>query len=168
MQTTSPKHTLKLKAFTLIEMLFVMLLSGIVVALTYLYFNQFRQYLNKAGNSDNASISFCQLSMVLQKDLSEAAEIYYIEPDEIRLITGESQTKYNFDQKWVVRETANATDTFQCVTSGLDVLEMGKYNYLVGTIQFENKQAPGKLFMFTYIKEYPAQILFQKFNKVEN
>jgi type II secretory pathway component PulJ len=70
-----------LPAFTIMEMLIVMLLSAIVVGLTYLYFNQFSHYIRNTEQTSNTYSNFNQFGFVFQKDLDEARQIYFQSPD---------------------------------------------------------------------------------------
>lgn len=120
-----------LKAFTIIEMLVVMLLSAIVVGLTYLYFTQFQNYITRTNISDDVYQTYSRFSMVLKKDLDEATCIFSPELYELELITNNEKTEYWFDEQRVIRNKKDVLDTFPLLTGELQLKELTKHQGLI-------------------------------------
>lgn len=150
-----------IKAFTLLEMIFVMMLTAIVTGLTYMYFTQFSHYLKKSTSSDNFYVNFNLFCFVLNKDLSESSVIRFNGKDEI--YTGfddKKETLYRIEKNFIIRESESSTDTFKFKIKDLKIQELEKHYMLVNQIEFNASIDSGNFISYSFLKEYPSETLF--------
>jgi type II secretory pathway component PulJ len=157
------RSCIKVKAFTVMEMLFVMMLSAIVTGLTYMYFNQFSYYLKKSAKSDNTYINYSLFSFAFNKDLDNAATLHFNGKDKITIGLIDEEITYQVEDKWIIRETENSSDTFKFKVSGLEVKEMEAHKQLVQSILFDAVFDTNSYLSYSYLKEYSSEILFKNY-----
>lgn len=155
----------KIKAFTIIELLMVMMLSGIVIGLTFLYFAQFRHYLQSTYKQEDSYSELYRFQFAIQKDIVFAQEIYAPSTDEILIRFANNEIKYLFDNSWVVRETQLATDTIKLKIFDVSFNIQPEYNNLVKSIDIELEAESDKSLLLSFTKEYSAATLFVNFKK---
>lgn len=130
----------KIKAFTILELSVVMVISGIVFGIAFSAYNiilkQFQEYKN--GNEKIMEIS--TVSAVLNKDFSEADEIRNSQGG-LNVIAREgSQIIYRFEDGGLLRKANQTEDRFENISNvkitfrGIDVPEN---NGLVDEVYFE-------------------------------
>jgi prepilin-type N-terminal cleavage/methylation domain-containing protein len=154
-----------LPGFTVIELLIVMLLSGIVVGITYLYFTQFQSYLRQTSVRSDQYFSAGQLHMVLQHDMEQAQQVFFSSPDELHLHLNETEIEYVFDAEYIVRKHPVSSDTFQIQILDIKVDEMEDYQDLVKTIELETRMNNQDLLRFELYKDYTAKTLFNLYQE---
>ncbi len=102
----------KVKAFTLMELLVSMLISGIVISIIYLCYEIiYKQYLGYKDTNHTISQAVL-LNSLLKTDFTQAA---YITKSEEGLLFSESgghTTGYRFNELFVLREVNDVKDTF--------------------------------------------------------
>ncbi|HET6990659.1 MAG TPA: type II secretion system protein [Bacteroidia bacterium] len=102
----------KLKAFTLLELLVGMILSGIVLTATFSAYRiitrQYETYCDKSETISELSFFVSQF----QSDFSNATNITRISENEIQLQSGKRILDYKFSGKRVLRNDFSRTDTF--------------------------------------------------------
>lgn len=152
-------------AFTVLELIIVMILSGIVIGLTYLYFTQFQHYIRQASLGSEAYIGLDQFSTVFQKDMDDAGEIYYRVPSTIRLLKDEEEIDYSFEGNVIIRKLEYSNDTFHIKSANLDVLEMEDYNDLVEYIGFDIQIENDAMQQASFIKDYNSKTLFNFYDR---
>ncbi len=155
----------KIRAFTVLELLMVMMLSGIVVGLTFLYFTQFRHYLQSIYQQESAYSQLHRFQFALQKDIALAKEIYAPSEDEIRIVFANDEVEYLFDSDWIVRETEMATDTIPLRIVDVSLNVLTEYNKLIGDIELELEAEPERRIQLSFTKEYCSATLFRNFKK---
>lgn len=105
-------HVRTLKAFTLLELLVGMILSGIVLTATFtayrLVTHQYETYCDKSRSI--AEISF--FSSRLEADFANANELTFIAENKIQLQAEKRLTQYRFSEKYILRDDPGRTDTF--------------------------------------------------------
>lgn len=151
-------------AFTILELLIVMLLSGIVVGLTFLYFTQFQRYIRQQFSASEVYMCSGQFNTVFQQDIDNSGEVYYQSPDLIRVIQSENEIQYEFNEDRIIRKLENVNDTFRLTTSHLSVHEMEDYNDLVDFMEFEVNIDDGHPQQVSFVKEYNSKTLFTILN----
>jgi len=154
---------IELKAFTVLEMLFVMMLSAIVTGLTYMYFTQFSHYLKKSTTSDNTYLNYSMFNFVYMKDLNDAETIHYNGKDKISLVKSNEEITYQIDEQSIIRGTDNSQDTFKFKVNELEILEVESHKQLVSSIRFEAVFDTNNSLTNYYLKEYPSEILFRNY-----
>src|SRR4051812_29683995 len=102
----------RLKAFTLLELLVGMIISGIVVAACFNAYRiiggQFKTYRETTAVYD--SFSFFEAEM--QREFSDAKDVERVSGNEIRMIYEDRDINWQFKEKYALRNDGNETDTF--------------------------------------------------------
>jgi prepilin-type N-terminal cleavage/methylation domain-containing protein len=102
----------KLKAFTLLELLVGMIISGIVIAAGFNAYRvistQFKTY--KETSAVYSSFSFFEAQF--RQDFRNAKEISAENENSVQFISGEKKTGWRFNEKYALRNDRNETDTF--------------------------------------------------------
>ncbi|MGD2034792.1 MAG: prepilin-type N-terminal cleavage/methylation domain-containing protein [Bacteroidales bacterium] len=160
-----PKLNRKLKAFTILELLIVMMLSAIVVGMTYLYFTQFRHYLQTTYQQEEDYARLYRFEFALQKDIDLATELFSPSENELEVRFGDEEIRYVFDEGRVVRETGNTADTMELKLTGTSFQVLEEYNGLIESLDLEMETEPGKRLSLVFMKEYPAAVLFRNYRK---
>jgi prepilin-type N-terminal cleavage/methylation domain-containing protein len=105
-------HNKKLKAFTLLELLVGMILSGIVLASTFTAYRivtrQYETYRDKSISVTEVSFFVSQLEF----DFMNASEIVLQSENKIQLQSEKRLLQYLFSEKYVLRNDQERTDTF--------------------------------------------------------
>ena len=101
----------KLKAFTLLELLVAMAITGIVVSIAGLVFNVMGKQFNSYKETSEDIASAYLLNNLLQSDFFNAATIYRSE-DELIAANREYAVKYKFMQSYILRTAGERSDTF--------------------------------------------------------
>ncbi|WP_350290176.1 hypothetical protein [uncultured Croceitalea sp.] len=96
----------KLQAFTLSEMLVVLLLTVVVVGLAFAILNLVQQQMNTAKNNFEKNTELNQLRQALWTDFRTYPKISYIENSQQLLLESEtSNTSYTFFDSYILRNT---------------------------------------------------------------
>jgi type II secretory pathway component PulJ len=154
---------IQVKAFTVLEMLFVMMLSAIVTGLTYMYFTQLSHYLKKSSTSDNTYLNYRMFDFVYKKDLDQSGTIHYNGKDEILLKINDEEITYQIDDESIIREADQTTDTFNFKVSNLEVHELESHKQLVSSIRFDAVFDSINFLTNYYMKEYSSEILYNNY-----
>jgi len=127
----------KIRAFTIMEVTIAMLLSAIVISITYAVFtivtHSYHSYQRK--HEDMAAV--LRLDELLQKDF-EHAEIITKDTDGIAFKNGALQTKYRFYKDFVLR-TGAITDTLKVKTDSINTSFESITVNTIGTTKEENR-----------------------------
>lgn len=100
----------KLKAFTLSEMLVVLLLTVIVVGLAFSILNLVQKQMNGTRENYQKNTELNSLRQALWKDFRSHSSIYYSENDQKLFFNNEvNQVSYAFIKDYLIRDK----DTFQ-------------------------------------------------------
>jgi len=151
----------KTKAFTVIELTVVMILSSIVISITYLSFDilqkQYRDY--RESNDKIAMIS--KLNSLLHTDFNNS-EIIIKTDAGILTNYRTKQINYEFDFGFILRKEGEITDTFFVKVDELNThyLKQGQLESerIIDELTFETK-INNKMRVFHYRKIYGADIL---------
>lgn len=161
---SSPRHK-RFRAFTLLELLIGMILSGIVLTATFSAYRIItRQYETYCGKSE----SVCDLSLFvsqLQSDFSNATSIIRISENEIQLHSEKRILDYRFSEKRVLRNDLSRIDTFNVCVTGIETFlesekmnsENSEFDELHVMMDFEGKKQER-----IYQKSYDAKTLLDK------
>lgn len=110
----------QLKAFTLLELLVGMILSGIVLTAT---FTSYKIITSQYNNYRDRSKSVTELSFFtsqLEADFSNAKTVLRISENEIELTSTEHILKYRFTGKYVLRNDLTRIDSFNVAITRLE------------------------------------------------
>jgi len=156
----------KLNAFTLLELMVSMLLSGIVVALIltfYVQFTGYRSTLDHHVDSDREALTFYS---TLKHDVDRAELIYPEDKRTLRFIFGNNQLTWLFeDERFILRQEAERTDTFTLHWNDLDYKTFSENTNLVTSFSLDLKMDDKLYFPVKVHKRYATGILLKYENK---
>ena len=154
----------KIKAFTIIELVVVMILTSIIVGIVYSAYsivgNQYTGY--KKINTQNSRVAL--LSMLLNKDFSTSCFIKSGE-DKIFFYDKENNTiTYEFWENCITRNSNAVTDTFFISSLNVEMKFLNQkqqfHNSLVDELNFETAIFEEQQ-LFHFKKKYAADILMK-------
>jgi prepilin-type N-terminal cleavage/methylation domain-containing protein len=119
----------ELKAFTLLELLVGMILSGIVLAATFTAYRvvtrQYETYRDKSKSITEVSLFVAQL----ESDFENATTITLASENRIHLQFEKRMLEYRFSEKYVLRNDFMRTDTFNVSVAQTEAFrQSGKIN----------------------------------------
>ena len=152
----------KIKAFTIIELVVVMILTAIIVGIVYSAYsivgNQYSSY--KKISVQNSRVAL--LSMLLSKDFTTA---HYIKNGNEELFFYDKEDniiRYGFDENYITRSGNSITDTFPVNTLNIEMKFLNQEqiipNGLVDELYFESLIFK-KQQLFHFKKQYGADVL---------
>ncbi len=158
----------RVKAFTILELTITMLVTALVIGITYTsYLIVFKSYTS-FNTKNNELAVLVNLDHVLKRDF-EKAEIVLKDTDGIALTIGENYIKYEFKPDFVVRHTIKK-DTFKVQTQYVNfafenvaindvknTVEQNRIDELGFTIVLRNEN-----FSYHYHKQYSSANLIQR------
>lgn len=156
----------RLKAFTILELLISMLLSGIVISLILMFYLQFRKYFMTLEHNTGSDQTIALLSNVLKRDFDKATVIIPVDKEIVQCVTSQQLIRYNFeDDRYILRLEDDRTDTFMVRWTSLEWKNYSDRTNLIREFSFEIKIDNNLYFPVNEEKSYPAQVLFNYENK---
>ncbi len=158
----------RVKAFTIFEMVITMMITAIVIGITYTSYSIVVKSYNSFNNKNNDMAVVIDLDHVLKRDF-ERAEIILKDTDGIALKTGAQIIKYQFKPDFITRYGVRI-DTFK--VQAVDVItafenmpvnelqvtdEQNRIDEIGFTLLFKNEKIP-----YHYNKQYSSVNLFQR------
>lgn len=113
-------HHKQFKAFTLLELLVGMILSGIVLTAT---FNAYRIITRQYESYNEQSSTITQVSFFvsqLQSDFENALTVIYDPENKIRLQSEAKMLEYRFGEKYILKDDHLRIDTFFVAVYGIE------------------------------------------------
>ncbi len=109
----NPKQSLRtFPAFTLLELLVGMIVSGLVLAATFsAYRIVTRQYAQYCKTTES-TVELSGFLSRLERDVADAAEAYALSENTIQLVHASRTVDYSFSESYVLRSSSAHTDTF--------------------------------------------------------
>lgn len=154
-------HTPKLKSFTLIEMVIVMIISGIIISIAYFSFFIIAQRFNSFSSSSRSLMEIGTLNNLLAEDFNDAKSVN-VEGDEILVIKDSSSIHYLFEEEYILRQQESLIDTFKLIAEKkkyyLNNREFFLYAGKIDELEF-NCEYNKELFYFHFKKNYGADQL---------
>lgn len=162
--------TLKLKAFTLMELTIAMLISAISIGMAFYMFQYFQQLFLQQQKQRQERFSYSLFKHLLEQDIDRSV---WLKTSESGLICENEfgNISYEFAPKFIVRnQNTVQKDTFLIQTVNLDTTPRMQHlpseeltDHIHLNIRFENKEH-----QFDYHKIYSAQQLLQLESEVPN
>ena len=112
----------KLKAFTLAEMLVVLVVASIVIAMSFLVLNMVRKQVVLIQENYHKKQEVQFFEAVLTRDFKTHSAVYYKNQNRLSLICSKDSISYVFSGKGIIREK----DTFQIEVSNKKLFLDGK------------------------------------------
>ncbi len=159
----------KLRAFTLLELLFVMILTTIIIGIGYLTFNISTKQLHSYRENSKKISEIFLVTMLLNKDFTEAKSVLKANDSLILTGDGNSSLQYFFTEEYIVRSANSVTDTFYYKTQNRSEKFLDKpadvNRGLVDEIYFEIKTDDERAEIFHAVKAYSAAALMLQEDK---
>lgn len=163
----------KIAAFTLIELVVVMVLSGIIISLAFIVVNQVQQLYSSYENDTNNALKTGDFDTVFRRDFEQYD---WINQSDEQLIFNQKNNKertlfYTFEEGNIIRQTPLFSDTFEINLISMNAFFEGEAIYegwvdscslLLGDAENINQQLH-----FNLKKTYSSEDLW-KFEKPQN
>ena len=151
----------KLPAFTLLELIAVLILSGIITLMAYHVLGITRSYYHKFQQKEKAISTISQLAMIIDRDFRKAKAIA---GDESNIIFDfqTHQVAYRFMSSYIVRNQSNVRDTFHLAVHDIALKRIDRENNKnnpIGELQLVVGGRDSVFFHFN--KNYDAAALFR-------
>ncbi len=114
----------RVKAFSLVEMLVVLVLSSIVVAIIYVSYSRVQSFYRSVSKKYQTSEDFGALIYTIRKDINASDAVLKTE-EGVSCVFREREVSYAFTPSYVVRRQSEVVDTFNCLNLEAYVLFSG-------------------------------------------
>lgn len=157
-------HSNSVEGFTLLETLFVILLTSIVVSLIFVYFNTFQRYIVQLNKASVYEIQVLRFESLMQFDLDRSSKVLYAEADLPEIICKGPAITYIVGETFMVRLQNDVADTLKANKLELIPLFVDGSDSLMKafTIEFEDFNLRNRSYSF-YIR-YAEKTIFEEFN----
>jgi len=148
---------MKLKAFSLLEVLIALLISGLVISAAYSGFLFTHKQFNKFKGITTELRDYFTMSEVLNREFENAKKVVKKSKYEIEIKEIDKSINYKFNSDYILRSIANETDTFWFNTTNIEmevvneITELPLVYYL--KLSFENEERDESL---SFYKSYGA------------
>ena len=151
----------KIRAFTIIELVVVMILSSIIIGIIYSAYQIVNSQYGNYIKANKQITSEAVLTMLLNKDFA-AAHFIKKEGERIFFFDIENKVKsYHFGDDFIVRNSNAVVDTFFIRALNIETLFLNQsphfYNGLIDELYFESATFGERIFRFK--KLYAADVL---------
>jgi len=158
----------KFEGFTLLETLFVILLTSIVVSLIFVYFNTFQRYMLQINKTTDYEIQILRFESLMQFDLDRAKYIILKEEDPVKILLAETQINYVIGENFIVRNQNEVPDTLKATNISFIPMLLNESDFLlegfiVNVIDFNNRTRD-----YAFYKKYDEKTNFEEFIKTKN
>lgn len=164
MQSSEHKHKgIKLKGFTLLETLFVVFLTSIVISLTFVYFTTFQKYIQGQNNTLNYELEVLRFESLMQYDIDRSTRL--VRKGNSLVLEG-IDMQYTFFESYLVRHQYENSDTLQGnnvkwhtqseIFKGIEIISSVE----VSVIDFKNRSRN-----YIFRKDYDIKTKLESYNK---
>ncbi|MBI2281698.1 MAG: prepilin-type N-terminal cleavage/methylation domain-containing protein [Bacteroidetes bacterium] len=146
---------MKLKAFSFLEVMVAIVISGMVISTVYTaYVFTYKQFFKYA--SIKAEIrDYFEFSQVFNTDFEQAKTITKMDEKEVKMQWLNKSVAYEFDENYILRTVDVHVDTFFLINSAieLNLVDPSKENGLIDYLRITVKEQS-----LSFYKNYGAQI----------
>ena len=157
LQLTAPK----VKAFTLIELVVVMIISGILFSIAYFSFFIISQRFNHFSSASSSVMEISNLQTILNKDFDEA-EFLQLQGDDLIVKKDSLELLYHFEEDYLLRTQLDQVDTFHIPIENKSYYFKNAIYYLntgyIDELEFTSEYHDEK-FHFHFHKDYSTEQL---------
>jgi len=158
-----------LPGFTLLEMLFVILLTSIVVSLTFTYFTAVRRYLVQINNESNFETEIMRFETFLRFDIEKSDYLIWEENRNFLLKCAGTNTNYLFGEKYIVRTWEQSDDTLFAAEIEISPEYFPENDTLIKSFNLIITDANRRLREYWFYKTYTIKTRFDmQFNNIIN
>ena len=156
--------TKKIKAFTLIELLVAMVISAIVIAITYqIYFIASKQFVEYKKRNEKATQEVV-LKGLLNNDFFQSESVMRKSENSIEAQIAGTKINYQWENDFVIRINSGSRDTFFIPVSLVELKFRNKAQELsdglIDELRIVSKNGEEEKY-FCSFKEYSADVLMQ-------
>lgn len=148
---------MKLNAFTLLEVMVGIIISGFVMGIGYSVFVYGHKYYSKSTTIKQEMVNYFEFSGAFIRDAENAVKIVQASSDEVEFITPEHSTTYAFHSDIILRTKNQHIDTFHLKMDNIH-LELLQGTELVNYIHLTNEMEE-----LSYYKSYGAVAFIPNF-----
>lgn len=159
----------KISAFTIMEVIVVMLLSGIVISMSYSVLRLIQHEFIDFQIHDNSMVTINQLNTVLTRDFDQADRVCLDQTATVLKFTSQSKPviTYRFLDSAIIRSNP-MNDTFRISLSSLNIHKADSINFfplrLIDRISFNVETREKNKILLHYRKSYAAQVFLEANN----
>lgn len=108
----------KIKSFTVLELIIVLVLTGTVIAIAYsgasLFFKEFMIFQHRSDNAAGISL----LNRLFIKDF-DRSDFIYKDNQQLKCVNRDKSIYYGFNSEYIIRRDSLIVDTFKVEISGV-------------------------------------------------
>lgn len=150
--------------FTLLETLIVLLLTSMVVSLTFAYFGAFQKYMRQSITSSAYETNILRFESLINYDFEYYNEV--LVDDWGNLILGkDAAISYTFSNNNIIRYQESNYDTLKIKNIEYEYLYMKEHPDLLSTIKMNFIDLSGRNHKYCFYKEYSVKVRFNVFYK---
>jgi prepilin-type N-terminal cleavage/methylation domain-containing protein len=158
-----------LPAFSLVELLVVMVLSSIIIGIIYFSYSTITSYQLRLTNQKRLAEDSATLYFVLKKDVQQSEAVRAVSPETIVCERSFGLISYGFHHGYVLRQQLERIDTFLLRFERPRFFQQKKlleaYPFLVDEIQLRPQVNDDTTLSTTIFKYYDAAMLIQMTQK---
>lgn len=146
---------MRLKAFSFIEVMVAIVISGIVIGTVYSVLIFSYKQFHKYTAIKTATRNYFEFLQVFNMDFEQAKEIVRVDEQEIKMNCLNKQIIYEFEDEFILRTVDIQTDTFFLINSGIEanIVDESSGKNSIDYITISVKEQP-----LTFYKNYGAII----------
>ena len=158
----------KIRAFTILEVVISMLITAIVIAITYTSYSIISKSYGAFNDKNKMMADYALLDHLLRRDVAQAAFIQK-DAEGIALTTSNKNVKYTFSNDYIIRQSIR-TDTFKFISQNVqlyfehkplltlsDTLEQNRVDEISFDLLYRNEKIP-----YHYQKAYSSENLINR------
>lgn len=163
------RTNIKLKGFTIVEILIVMVLTSITITFAYGTLNYIQKLFSSTKEQQVFIQDYCNLNNRLLLELRRSEFVKSISDNEVQLIGDSAITKLEFKPNFILIKSSLITDTFHLEAGKVEkrefVLPAGLFDQkLINEFSFPVKYS-GQVFNLYFYKEYNSAVLMKYIRK---
>jgi type II secretory pathway pseudopilin PulG len=154
----------KLNGFTLLETLIVLLLTSMVVSLTFAYFSAFQKYMRQNISTSAYETNILRFESLINYDLERFDEVSVDNWDNL-LLGKEKEITYKFNDHYIIRYQESSQDTLKIEDLEYEYIYMKKHPALLSALKLDFIDLSGRNHNYYFYKEYSVKARFNEFYK---
>lgn len=156
--------TQKIKAFTIVELIVVFIISSILIYAVLAIFTKTEKLFAVSFKDSFHRTEILMFSYIIEEDIRKAENISS-RHNELNIETYKNSIIYNFEDEYIIRNNQSQIDTFAISILDFDTKTVSRENGQINQIEFSLPDIFGEE-VFVYTKKYSR---CQRFNSlIEN
>jgi type II secretory pathway pseudopilin PulG len=157
-----------LQGFTLLETLFVILLTSIVVSLIFVYFNTFQRYIIHLNKSTEYELQVFRFESLMQYDLDRSTRIVLNTEYTPEIYCFGTNISYTIGDKYIARTQQEVTDTLKAVKIDFTPQFFPGSDSLLEAITVGIEDVNNRTRSYSFYKIYDEKTNFEEFMKTKS